>query len=123
MTTRETGQTFETIARTQLEQAGLKFIAGNVSFRFGELDLIMRDGELLVFVEVRYRRNSRFGGGLLSVTGAKQRRIALAASAWLVENPHQAQRACRFDVIAIGGDEQSPEINWVKAAFTLDDLG
>ena len=123
MTTRDTGQTFESIARAKLEQVGLKFIAANVSYRFGELDLIMRDGDLLVFVEVRYRRNSRFGGGLLSVTSAKQRRIALAASVWLADNPHQAQRACRFDVIAISGDELSPEINWVKAAFTLDDLG
>lgn len=122
MTSRATGQHYEALARTHLERAGLNFIAANVNYRFGELDLVMREADTLVFVEVRYRQNTRFGGGLASVTTTKQRRIARAASAWLATHPRESQRPCRFDVIAISGRETAPELEWIRNAFTLDDL-
>lgn len=123
MSTRETGQAFETAARQHLERAGLRLLAANVGYRFGELDLVMRDGEAIAFIEVRYRRSSGFGGAPLSVTPAKRRRIALAASAWLAAHPELARCPCRFDVVAIGGSAQAPCIDWIRAAFSLDDLG
>lgn len=122
VTTRDTGLAFEGLARTHLERAGLRFIAANVNYRFGELDLVMRDNETIVFVEVRYRRDARYGGGSASVTPSKQRRIALAASAWLAANPHEARRPCRFDVVAISGSESASQIDWIGNAFNLDDL-
>ena len=122
MATRDTGRYYEDLARTHLEQAGLRFITANVNYRFGELDLVMREAEALVFVEVRYRKGARFGGGVASVTSAKQRRIARAASAWLATHPRDATRPCRFDVIAISGPETRPELEWIRNAFTLDDL-
>lgn len=123
MTTRDTGQTFEAAARAHLERAGLRTLAANVGYRFGELDLVMRDGESIAFVEVRYRRCARFGGAPLSVTASKRRRIAQAAAAWLAAHPIEARRPCRFDVVAIAGTPDAPLIEWIRAAFTLDDLG
>ncbi len=122
MTTRDTGQAFEAAARAHLERAGLITVAANAGYRVGELDLVMRDGEALVFVEVRYRRDARFGGGSVSVTPAKRRRVALAASAWLASHPREAHRPCRFDVVAIAGGAEAPRIDWIRNAFTLDDL-
>ena len=122
MTTRDTGQAFEAAARAHLERAGLGTVTANAGYRVGELDLVMRDGDVLVFVEVRYRRDARFGGGSVSVTPAKRRRIALAAATWLATNPREAQRACRFDVIAIAGSAAAPQIERIRNAFTLDDL-
>lgn len=122
MATRDTGRSFEALARAHLEQAGLRVVAANVNYRFGELDLVMDTDDAIVFVEVRFRRDTRFGGGTASVTPAKQRRIAQAASAWLTANPRQARRPCRFDVVAISGSESAPNIEWIQNAFTLDDL-
>src|SRR5690554_5706533 len=121
MATRDIGQAGEAAAREHLERAGLVTLAANVNYRFGELDLVMRDGNSLVFVEVRLRRNTRFGGGLASVTAGKRRRIALAASAFLAANPQFSQWPCRFDVVALTNAGPSPHIEWIKAAFTLDD--
>lgn len=123
MTTRTTGQHFEAHARAHLERAGLKFIAANVNYRFGELDLVMGDGDTVVFVEVRYRHDARFGGGMASVTATKQRRIVRAAQAWLAANPRLAHHPCRFDVVAIEGEPKAPRLDWIRNAFTLDDLG
>ena len=85
----------------------------NFLSRHGEIDLVMRDGETLVFVEVRYRSNNAFGGALGSVTMAKRRKLISAAHLWLAWHPHDARRPCRFDVIAFEGDD----VEWVRAAF------
>jgi putative endonuclease len=123
VTTRDTGQAFEQAARAHLQRAGLATLATNATYRFGELDLVMREGDTIAFIEVRYRRDARFGGAPLSVTPAKRRRIAQAASAWLAAHPAEARRPCRFDVVAIAGTPQEPQIEWIRGAFTLDDLG
>ncbi len=122
MATRDIGRDFEALARAHLERAGLRLVVANVNYRFGELDLVLREGDAIVFVEVRYRRDARFGGGSISVTPAKRRRIALAASAWLAANPAESRRACRFDVVAIEGHIEAPRIDWIRDAFRLDDL-
>ncbi|MFS2221237.1 YraN family protein [Pantoea sp. B65] len=112
------GADYELIARRYLEQAGLQFAAANVRFRGGELDLIMRDQQQWVFVEVRYRRDARFGGAAASVTRHKQRKLLRAAAIWLaMRNASFATLDCRFDVVAITGDQ----LEWLPDAFNAED--
>lgn len=108
------GAAQEALALAHLEAAGLQLLARNVACRVGELDLIMQDGDILVFVEVRARRSDRFGGAAASVTFAKQQRLVRTAqfflkTAWRGPMPH-----CRFDVVAISGEG----IAWLRDAFT-----
>ena len=86
-------------------------LARNYRTRLGEIDVIARDGDVLVFVEVRMRADGHFGGALESVTPRKQRRIAAAAGMYLRQFPRAPR--CRFDVVAL----QNGEIHWLKAAF------
>ncbi|RBP65194.1 putative endonuclease [Brenneria salicis ATCC 15712 = DSM 30166] len=89
-------------------------MAENVTLRGGELDLVMRDQQTWVFVEVRYRRNADFGGAAASVTLRKQRRLLHAAAVWLAQRGASFDTVdCRFDVLAITGDE----FIWLPNAF------
>ena len=110
---RATGDHFEGAALSFLQAHGLRLVRANFLCRHGEIDLVMRDGETLVFVEVRYRRSSAFGGALGSVTAAKRRKLISAAHLWLAWHPHDARRPCRFDVLAFEGEA----VEWVRAAF------
>jgi putative endonuclease len=110
------GQTAESRAAAFLQVNGLKLVARNWRCRFGEIDLVMQDGATLVFVEVRLRSRSDFGGAAASVTPAKQRRLLAAARQYLATL--KAMPPCRFDVVALSGSG-SPE--WIKNAF--DDMG
>ena len=76
---KQTGDAWELKARRWLEGKGLRFIAANVRGRGGEIDLIMKDGQVIVFVEVRFRQSSRFGGAAASVTLAKQHKLLQTA--------------------------------------------
>lgn len=119
--TRARGAQVESAARTYLVAAGLVPVAANANFRFGELDLVMRERDVLVFVEVRYRAASRFGGGAESVTRTKRQRLVQAASAFLAAHPALASSPCRFDVIEADGDPQAPTLTWIRDAFRADD--
>ncbi len=119
--TRQRGALVEAAARTHLLRAGLADVAANASYRLGELDLVMRDGDTLVFVEVRYRRASGFGGGAASVDAGKRQRIARAAGMFLARHPQYAQWPCRFDVVAASGDPEAPTLDWIRDAFRLGD--
>jgi len=121
---RSRGDKAEEIACDYLHKRDLILEARNFSTRAGEIDLIMRDkndAEMLIFVEVRYRKNSDFGGAVASVTPQKQRRIIKAALAY--QQQYAPQSSMRFDVIAIEGDNiennqtNSIEINWIENAF------
>lgn len=116
------GQWAEQAAGNYLEARGLTTVASNVRYRFGEIDRVMRDKNTLVFVEVRYRAGSVFGDGLLSVSQSKKRRIALAAQQYLAANAALQKLSCRFDAIAVSGEENSPQFDWCKNAFDLDDV-
>ncbi|KOR30286.1 hypothetical protein TI04_06485 [Achromatium sp. WMS2] len=105
----------EDMARGYLEAHGLCFVDRNVRYSFGELDLIMLEGECLVFVEVRYRRNTRFGSPLETISWTKRQRIRDAASCYLQNNP--TTFSCRFDVVAITGNQ--PMV-WLRDAFRDD---
>ena len=114
---REAGTLSEDLACAHLRDAGLSLLARNVQCRYGEIDLVMLDGETVVFVEVRYRRGGRFGDGIDSVGASKRERLGKAASVYLAREPRLAQRACRFDVIAVSGSPAQPAFDWRRNAF------
>jgi len=108
------GQHFEQLAERWLQAQGLQPIARNYHCRGGEIDLIMRQGNTLVFVEVRYRASLSHGGAAASVTRRKQQKIVLAARHYLKQHGiNEANQACRFDVIAFEIDQP----NWIQSAF------
>lgn len=119
--TRARGAGVESAARAHLQSAGLIPIAANANYRFGELDLVMRERDVLVFVEVRYRAGGRFGGGAESITRAKRRRLVQAASAFLASHPSLSNLACRFDVVEATGEPAAPQLTWWRDAFRADD--
>jgi putative endonuclease len=114
---RADGARYEDIALAHLERAGLALIARNYQCRYGEIDLVMRDRDVVVFVEVRYRSASAFGDGVDSVGAAKRAKLVRAAGAFLADHPRLAAAACRFDVLAIGGGADTPSIDWRRNAF------
>ena len=120
MTAGGVGARFEQSALEHLERAGLKLVQRNFRTRFGELDLIMRDADTLVFVEVRYRRDARFGGGAASVGPDKRAKLVRAAQGFLQSQPRFASSPCRFDVVAFDGEAAAPTCNWQRAAFEID---
>lgn len=109
---RQTGDDKEALARRYLVSRGLRHVAHNVRCRHGEIDLVMCDSQVLVFVEVRYRRSERFGGALASIDRRKQARLIAAAGFFLQRHP--TDLPCRFDVVAIGADDR---IQWLQNAF------
>lgn len=119
MTPGGVGARFEQRALEALELAGLKLVERNYRTRFGELDLIMREDDTLVFVEVRYRRDPSFGGGVASVGPAKREKLMRAAQGFLQAHPKFASMPCRFDVVAFDGDASSPQRDWQRAAFEI----
>jgi putative endonuclease len=119
---RQLGEAAEDAALAHLLAQGMALLARNVRYPFGELDLVMRDGATVVFVEVRYRRGSGFGGAAVSVDASKRRKLARAAQAWLKGHREHAQAACRFDVVAATPAAGAPRCEWIAHAVTLDDL-
>lgn len=121
-----TGARVERAAGMFLQQRGLTPLAANARYRDGELDLVMldrspRDGETLVFVEVRHRRSDGHGGGAASVDAGKRRRLVVAAQRFLLAHPQYAELPCRFDVIDARGDADSPRLEWLRDAFRADE--
>jgi putative endonuclease len=114
---RADGARYENLALAHLESAGLALIERNYACRYGEIDLVMRERDVVVFVEVRYRRAGAFGDGVDSVGAGKRAKLVRAAGAFLAEHPRLAERACRFDVLAIGDGDGAPSIDWRRNAF------
>lgn len=120
------GDAVEAAALAHLQARGLRLISRNAAARGGEIDLVMldahaRDGHAVVFVEVRYRASSAFGGGLASVDAGKRRRLVRAAQAFLQQHPEHADAPCRFDVVVASGDPATPVLEWLQDAFRADD--
>ena len=107
------GREAEERAARHLEGCGQRVVERNFRVRGGEIDLICRDGKGLVFVEVRQRSRSDFGGAAASITTTKQRRIILAAQHYLAGQP---ECDCRFDCVLIEGER----LEWLKNAFSAD---
>lgn len=112
------GRRWEQYAETFLTGRGMRCIARNHRCRGGEIDLIMLACELVVFVEVRYRRSTRFGTAAESVDLRKQQRIICAAQDFLMHHEQYANNPCRFDVLALGGKTAAPVCDWIAGAFS-----
>jgi putative endonuclease len=114
---RAEGSKWELLAESFLHRRGLATLERNFNCRVGEIDLVMLDGQTLVFTEVRYRADDRHGTGAESVTIAKQKRLIGAAHNFLRFRKHHPSQTCRFDVISIGREEGRTLINWIRNAF------
>ena len=115
------GEDAEAACSRYLKSQGLKLVNTNFSCRLGEIDIIMLDNNMLVFVEVRFRKNNNFGGGLESITAAKQRKLRRTAELYLQQNS-QYENA-RFDVVSMSKSaqtwlgKQKYTFDWIKNAF------
>ena len=107
------GRRAEDLAAAYQQQRGLRVLARNYRCRFGEIDLIARDGDTLVFVEVRMRSSDRFGGAAASITAAKRAKLVRTARHYLAGVARAP--ACRFDALLVTGAKLSLE--WIKNAF------
>lgn len=111
----EQGRSGEELACRHLQARGLTLVERNFRCKCGELDLIMRDGRQLVFVEVRYRRDNRHGTPAETVTYGKRRRLIRTASYYLQRHP--CDLPCRFDIIAIAQRDGRDTLEWIRDAF------
>ncbi len=110
------GRDAEQRAYEYLIAQGLMPVARNYRAPGGEIDLIMRQRDVLVFVEVRFRRHARFGSAAESVNHVKQARLRLAAEHYLQRNASRRAYACRFDVVALDGETG---LQWLQNAFEI----
>lgn len=112
--TENKGSDAEQSAAAFLQHQKLILLARNYRCRFGEIDLIMQEGDTVVFVEVRMRSSDQFGGAAASITAAKQLKLTRTARYYLAE--HEGDFPCRFDAILISG-ERGNKIEWIRNAF------
>ncbi|MCJ7558069.1 MAG: YraN family protein [Gammaproteobacteria bacterium] len=113
---RTQGRQAEQLAKAYLQTRGLQFIQANYHCRMGELDLVMREADTLVFVEVRLRRSTAFGTAAESVTRSKQDKLWQAALHFTASRPDLASLAVRFDVVALSGMTVDDSC-WIRNAF------
>ncbi len=111
------GKVAEDLAARFLEGRGLSVLARNYRCPGGEVDLVCREQRVLVFVEVRLRRNAGYGGAAASITALKQRRIVLSAEHYLNAHPGRVPD-CRFDCILLDG-LSAEAIEWIRDAFSV----
>lgn len=110
------GSGAENLALDFLEKQGLSLLKANFFCRLGEIDLIMRDKQTIVFVEIRSKTPSRYGSGAESITYAKQKKLIKTAAFYLKQEKSSYQVFTRFDVISINLETQA--IKWIKQAFS-----
>ena len=103
-----------------LEARGLKRLAANYRCRYGELDLIMRDGAQLVVVEVRARRSDRHGAPEASINHRKRRSLMLAARCFIRDNPQFNGMMLRFDVVGVLAEANRARFRWIRNALQFD---
>jgi putative endonuclease len=112
------GKCAEDLAAAYLAAQGLKLLARNVRCKAGEIDLVCRDGVVLVLIEVRQRARLDFGGALASVAAPKRRKLVRAARFLLHIRPAWRRSIVRFDVVGVQGNPCGiHEITWIKDAF------
>jgi putative endonuclease len=113
MDRRQTGTLAENSAAAFLESQGFTIVARNFLMRVGEIDVVARDGELLVVAEVRTRASDKFGGAAASVSRGKQRRISATTALFLQRRPELRGCRIRFDVLIV----RDGSVEWLKHAF------
>ncbi len=107
------GNAAENLAATYLQAQKLKLLERNFRCPYGEIDLIMQDNKVLVFVEVRMRRSSQFGGAAMSITPEKQEKLKRTAQRYMQLHGDQS---CRFDVVLMHAVDVNA-VEWLKNAF------
>ena len=113
------GKTGEDLAVRYLRKNGYTILETNYRNSLGEIDIIAKEQDTIVFVEVKTRKNNRFAHPKEAVTSRKQKTISRVAQAWLKQRKKKDAKA-RFDVVAVLADQNKPEIELIKHAFTLD---
>jgi putative endonuclease len=114
------GRAAEDIAATFLASRGLEVLHRNFRRRLGELDVVARDGDELVIVEVRTRSSDRFGGAAASIDSRKRQKIVYATQLLLQRHKDLARMRVRFDVVLVHDlDAAAPRVEWIKAAFDV----
>ena len=111
----KTGVLAEQLAAQYLQRHGLKLLHSNYRRRFGEIDLILQEGEVHVFVEVRLRSSTTFGGAAASIDARKQAKLVRTAQHYLTQQKRIPP--CRFDAILMQSADGN-DIEWVRNAFT-----
>ena len=110
----------EETARTYLQKQGLLFMCANWRCKAGEVDLVMREGDTVIFVEVRLRQQTTYGAGYETVSWQKQRKLIKTAS-WYLQSTNQHHMSVRFDVVSIAYNPNTPntppDINHIPHAF------
>lgn len=115
---RELGAAAERIAAAHLSERGVEVLERNFRRRLGELDLVAREGETLLIVEVRTRSSGKYGGAAASIGGAKRRRLVRAAQQLLQRRRELARLRVRFDVIVVSSvEDPAPRVEWLRHAF------
>jgi putative endonuclease len=109
------GARAESLAAAFLQAQGLRVIERNYRCRYGEIDVIAKDGDTLVFVEVRLRSNANFGDAAASITALKQARLSTAAAHYLAR--HTTAGPCRFDAVLLDRLD-APRIEWLRDVIT-----
>jgi putative endonuclease len=113
------GESGEELACRELGARGYAIVARRYRTRYGELDIVARDGDFVVFVEVKLRTTGEFGEAAESVTPWKQRRVVAMAVDYLSRNG-LTDRPCRFDVVAVDvQDDGVPKVTVIQGAFAL----
>lgn len=112
------GDAYEDLACHHLQQAGLTLVTRHFRLGHWEVDLIMKEGATLVFVEVKYRKHQSYGGASQALSQGQIQRLRKAAQAYLQQNKLKEQKTqCRFDLVAITGLPPKQSIDWLKNAF------
>ncbi len=121
--TQKIGQAAETLALEYLKQQGLSLITRNFNCRLGEIDLILKDQDTLVFAEIRYRQKGSHGDAVSTVDFVKQRKLLRSAEYYLQVQNIKDNQACRFDVLGLSLDaREQVNIDWHKNAFEAEEL-
>lgn len=116
------GDAAENQALAYLRSQGLTPITANFQCKLGEIDLIMKTADTLVFVEVKYRSSSRYGQAVEMVTASKQKKLIKTAAYYLQQTPKFRNFPCRFDVVALTpASTQEHQISWIANAFSALD--
>ena len=118
VTSTDKGNLTEQLAQDYLVTQGLTPVDKNYHCRNGEIDLIMLDGDTYVFIEVKYRKNNKFGGALAAISPSKQKKVKHCVTYYLQHvGLNEYSTCCRVDVITLDGQISQPKLAWLKNAF------
>lgn len=114
----KSGSSAENCACRYLKKRGLKLLTRNYRSPFGEIDLIMKEKDMLVFVEVRYRKNTTHGSPAETVDFRKQKKLRATAEHYLQRLPRNQDAPCRFDIVTYTGHVDDQSVGWIQNALS-----